>query len=65
MIALGATFTSVVVVTLAMAALIVSGPAVVPQPSGAVGPGPAASAPGEPVTGIRGTVIVERLEWPE
>ena len=52
--ALGAAFASVVLVTLALAALIVSVPTVVPQPSGAVGPLPAASAPGEPVAGIPG-----------
>jgi hypothetical protein len=52
--ALGAAFGSVVVVTLALAALIVSGPAVVPQPSDAAGPVPAASAPGDPVAGIPG-----------
>jgi hypothetical protein len=53
--ALGAAFASVVVVTLALAMLIVSAPAVVPQPSDAVGPLPAASAPGDPgVAGIPG-----------
>ena len=52
--ALGAAFASVVVATLALAALIVSGPTVVPQPSDAAGPVPAASAPGEPVAGIPG-----------
>lgn len=53
--ALGTAFASVVLVTLALATLIVSGPAVVPQPSGGVGPVPAASAPGDPgVAGIPG-----------
>jgi hypothetical protein len=52
--ALGAAFSSVVVVTLALAALIVSGPTVVPQPGEAAGPVPAASAPGEAVAGIPG-----------
>ena len=52
--ALGAAFASVVAVTLALAALIVSGPAVVLQPSDAAGPVPAASRPGEPVAGIPG-----------
>jgi hypothetical protein len=51
--ALGAAFAGVVVVTLALAALIVSGPTVVPQPSDAAGPFPAVSAPGEPI-GIPG-----------
>lgn len=52
--ALGAAFGGVVVVTLALAALIVSGPTVVPQPSDAAGPVPAAISPGEPVAGIPG-----------
>lgn len=52
--ALGAAFTGVVVVTLALAALIVSGPAVVPQPSEAAGPVPAASPRGLPVVEIPG-----------
>ena len=53
--ALGAAFASVVVLTVALAALIVSAPAVPPQPSDAAGPLPAASAPGDPgVAGIPG-----------
>ena len=53
--ALGAAFAGVVVVTLALAALIVSGPAVLPQPSDVAGPAPAATAPADPaVTGIPG-----------
>lgn len=53
--ALGAAFASVVVVTLALAAIIVSGPALIPPPSDAAGPVPATSAPGNPaLTGIPG-----------
>jgi hypothetical protein len=52
--ALGAAFASVMMVTLALAALIVSGPTVVPQPSDAPGPVPAAGSPGDPVAGIPG-----------
>lgn len=48
--ALGAAFAGVVVVTLGLAALIVSAPAVLPQPSDAAGPNPAASVP--PDTGV-------------
>lgn len=52
--ALGAAFAGVVVATLALAALIVSGPTMVPQPSDVADPGPAATAPGDPVVVIPG-----------
>ena len=53
--ALGAAFAGVVVVTLILAALIVSGPPVLPQPSDVAGPLPQASAPDQPtITGIPG-----------
>jgi hypothetical protein len=42
--ALGVSFAGVLAVTLMLAALIVSAPPVVPQPSDAAGPLPAASA---------------------
>jgi hypothetical protein len=53
--ALGTAFAGVVMVTLGLATLIVSGPAVLPQPSDVAGPAPAPSAPADPaVTGIPG-----------
>jgi hypothetical protein len=52
--ALGAAFAGVVIATLALAALIVSGPTSVPQPSDAAGPGPLATAPSDPVVAIPG-----------
>jgi hypothetical protein len=51
---LGTAFAGVVVATLALAALIVSGPTSVPQPSDAAGPGPMPTAPGDPVVAIPG-----------
>lgn len=60
--ALGAAFASVVVVTLGLAAIIVSGPALPPSPSDAAGPAPAASAPGNPaltaIPGLGGDLTV-------
>jgi hypothetical protein len=52
--ALGAAFTGVVAMTLVLAALIVSAPTVVPQPSDAAGPIPEASEPAIAVAGIPG-----------
>lgn len=52
--ALGAAFAGVVVVTLALAALIVSGPPAIPQPSDVAGPMPGASAPDPAIGGIPG-----------